>query len=265
MSVAETASGSRRLFSIDIGWQNIVFSLRTAAAAILALAIALWLELGDPQWATLTVYVLAQPTVGAALGKGTWRAVGTISGGLLGLVLVGLFSQAAELLVAATVLVVGASFYAGARLRNYSSYGVLLAGYTALLVAYEGSTHPLHAWSIAVDRTTEILIGIACGTAASIIVFPRYAGDALREALAHTLIGLARYVATALRLSTSLTVFAELRRRMTAEVVSFDALRSCAMFEAQQTRANPQQLRRTVREFLAVLTIARGLFFDSTP
>jgi uncharacterized membrane protein YccC len=71
MSVAETASGSRRLFSIDIGWQNIVFSLRTAAAAILALAIALWLELGDPQWATLTVYVLAQPTVGAALGKGT--------------------------------------------------------------------------------------------------------------------------------------------------------------------------------------------------
>ena len=38
--------------------------------------------------------------------------------------------------MAATLLVVGASFYAGARLRNYSSYGVLLAGYTALLVAY---------------------------------------------------------------------------------------------------------------------------------
>src|ERR1700761_4111436 len=160
MSVVDTARGPGRSFlSIDVSWQNIVFSLRTAAAAILALAIAYWLELSDPQWATLTVYILAQPTVGAALAKGAWRAFGTVTGGLMGLVIVALFSQAPELLVAATVVLVGASFYAGARLRNYASYGVLLAGYTALLVAYEGSTNPLGAWSIAVDRTTEILIG----------------------------------------------------------------------------------------------------------
>src|SRR5215468_6522504 len=150
MNVAETAaSPGRWLPAIDTSWQNIVFALRTAAAAILALALAYWLELSDPQWATLTVYILAQPTVGAALAKGAWRAAGTVAGGLIGLMLVALFSQAAELLVAATVILVGASFYAGARLRNYTSYGVLLAGYTMLLVAYEGSTDPLHAWSVA--------------------------------------------------------------------------------------------------------------------
>src|SRR5262249_24797785 len=67
MSVVGTATGpSRSFFSIDISRQNIVFSFRTAAAAILALAIAYWLELSDPAWATLTVYILAQPTVGAA-------------------------------------------------------------------------------------------------------------------------------------------------------------------------------------------------------
>jgi uncharacterized membrane protein YccC len=162
MIVVQTAGSAYSSFSIDRNWQNFVFSLRTAAAAILALALAYWLELSDPQWATLTVYILAQPTVGAALAKGVWRAFGTVTGGLIGLVLVALFSQAPELLVAAIVLLVGASFYAGARLRNYASYGVLLAGYTALLVAYEGATAPLGAWSIAVDRTTEMLIGIAC-------------------------------------------------------------------------------------------------------
>ncbi len=139
MDVVGAAGSLHRLFpSIDVSWRNIVFSLRTAAAAIFALALAYWLELSDPQWATLTVYILAQPTVGAALSKGAWRAVGTVGGGLLGLVLVALFSQAGELLVAATVTFVGLSFYAGARLRNFMSYGILLAGYTTLLVAYEG-------------------------------------------------------------------------------------------------------------------------------
>jgi len=261
MSVVDTESGPRRLFGIDLGWHNFAFAVRTAGAAILALAIAYWLELGDPQWSTMTVYLLAQPTVGAALAKGAWRAVGTVAGGIFGLGLVGLFSQAPELLVAATVLTVGTSFYAGARLRNYSAYGALLAGYTALLVAYAGSNQPLTAWSIASDRTLEILIGIACSTAASVIAFPRYASDVLDQSLARTIGNLASYVATALRLSTPLAVFAPLRRRMVGEVVSFDALRSYTLFETPEMRVDEQRLHRTVREFLTVLSIGRGLFF----
>jgi uncharacterized membrane protein YccC len=261
MSVAETASDLRRIsFPVDISWHNIVFALKTAAAAILALALAYWLELSDPQWATLTVYLLAQPTVGAALAKGIWRAVGTVAGALIGLVLVALFSQAPELLVAATALLVGLSFYAGGRLRNYTSYGALLTGYTMLLVAYEGSADPLNAWSTAADRTTEILIGIACGTLASVIILPRYAGDALREAQADTFHELAFYVARALRLSTPPAVFARLRQQMVAKVVSFDALCSFALYEAPEMRADEELLRRTTREFLRSLSIARGLF-----
>jgi uncharacterized membrane protein YccC len=260
MNVTAPRGRARTVLSIDISWQNIVFSLRTAVAAILALALAYWLELSDPQWATLTVFILAQPTVGGALAKGAWRAVGTVAGGVVGLTLVALFSQATELLVAAIALLVGLSFYAGARLRNYASYGVLLAGYTALLVAYEGSTHPLSAWSIAADRTTEILIGIACGTLATVIILPRYAGDALREAQTNTFTSLARYVATALRLSTPAAVFAQMRAQMVKEVISFDALCSFALFETPELRTNEEYPRRTVREFLTVLSIARGLF-----
>src|ERR1700761_1891431 len=112
MSVVEKAeSGGRSFPSIDTSWRNIVFSLRTAAAAILALALAYWLELSDPQWGTLTVYILAQPTVGAALAKGAWRAAGTVTGALIGLVLVALFSQAPEWLALTVALLVGASFY----------------------------------------------------------------------------------------------------------------------------------------------------------
>jgi len=262
MSIAEAEKASWRFsFPIDFGWRNGVFALRTAVAAVFALALAYRLELSDPQWATLTVYLLAQPTVGAAVAKGLWRTAGTVSGGALGLVLVALFSQAPELLVGATVLLVGLAFYLGATLRNYASYGVLLAGYTMLLVAYEGSAAPNDAWSIAGDRIAEILIGIACVTTASALVAPRYAGEALRESLARVFAGLAHYSAAALRPGAPLAAFAELRRRMVADVVQFDALRSYTLFEAPERRADDQALRRTVDEFLLALSIARGLYF----
>ena len=47
---------------------------------------------------------------------------------------------------------------------------------------------------------------------------------------------------------------------MVAEVVSFDALRASALFETPELRANEEYLRRIVREFLIVLSVARGLF-----
>lgn len=261
MSVAAEHRGVGLRFPIELGWRNFVFALRTALAAVTALAIAYWLELSDPQWATLTVYLLAQPTAGGAVAKGAWRTVGTVCGAVAGLVIVGLFSQAPELLVAAIALLIGLVFYVGARLRNFASYGALIGGYTMLLIGFEGSTNPLNAWSVALDRTSEILIGIACITAASVIVLPRYAGDVLRASLAGTFSGLARYAAAALRPSTPAARFIERRRLMVGQVVTFDALRSYTVFEAPEMRADDEALRRVTHEFLRVLAIARGLFF----
>jgi uncharacterized membrane protein YccC len=261
MSIAQSAGGAPRAIPLDLSWRNAIFSLRTAAAAILALATAFWLELDTPKWATITVYILAQPTVGGAIAKGAWRALGTLAGGTWGLVLVGLFSQAAELLVAATALSVAVSFYLGARRRNFAAYGALLAAYTTVLVAYEGASHPSHAWAIAVDRTTAILIGIACSAAASALIFPRYANDALQQALSQTFEGLSSYVATALRLSTPSTVFADLRSRMVGQVITFDALRSYTAFETPELPADQWLLQRVVRKFLMVLSITRAVFF----
>lgn len=262
MSVVEAERGILpAALPVDLGWHNVVFALRTCLAAIAALAVAYWFELTDPQWATLTVFLLAQPTVGAAVAKGMWRTVGTVCGGFIGLVLVALFSQAPELLAGAMSLMVGILFYTGARLRNYAAYGVLLASYTMLLVGYDGSLDPLNAWTIAADRVAEILIGIAAVTTASVLIMPRYAGDVLRESLARTFSGLARYAATALTPGTPIATFVALRRKMVGEVLQFDALRSYTVFESPEMHADDGALRRTIREFLRVLAIARGLYF----
>lgn len=248
------------ILQIDFGWQNIAFASRLAVAAIAALAIAYWLELQDPQWAIVTVYILAQPITGAALAKGMYRVIGTVAGGLVGLIIIALFSQMPVPLIGSIALALGVCFYIGAQMRNFTAYGFLIAGYTTALVGLEGAFNPTGAWQIALDRIAEIIIGIVCVTTVSLLFFPRYAGVVLREQLATLFQRLCRYGAVALRPATPLATFADLRREMVAGVVTFDALRSYTVFEAPDMRADDGVLRLIVQEFLSVLAIARGLY-----
>lgn len=245
---------------IDFGWRNIAFAARLAVAAIAALAIAYWLELQDPQWAIVTVYILAQPITGAALAKGTYRIIGTIAGGVVGLIIIALFSQMPVPLIGSIALALGVCFYFGAQMRNFTAYGFLIAGYTTALVGLEGAFNPTGAWQIALDRIAEIIIGIVCVMIVSLLFFPRYAGVVLREQLVSLFRRLCRYGAAALRPATQLATFAALRREMVAGVVTFDALRSYTVFEAPDMRADDAALRLIVQEFLSVLAIARGLY-----
>lgn len=265
MSTAGTAfptfwKSVRQAVPLDFGWRNVAFSLRTAGAAVMALAAAYWLELQDPQWAALTVYLLAQPTAGAAVAKGAYRVAGTLGGAAAGLVILGLWSQAPLPLIGSLALWLGLCFTLAAQRRNNAAYGFLLAGYTALLVGLQGASAPSEAWHIAFDRTGEIIIGIACVTAVSVLVFPVYAGDVLRGQLAGLFGRLCHYGAVALRPGTPLATFVALRREMVAGVVTFDALRSYTVFEAPDMRASDAGLRRMTREFLRVLAVARGLY-----
>lgn len=246
--------------SVEFSWRNAAFSVRTLLAGIAALAVAYAFELQDPQWAVVTVYLIAQPAAGAALAKGIYRIIGTLIGAVFGIVVLALYAQDSIPFVALMSLWLGVAIYLATRLRNFAAYAALLAGYTALLVGYEGAFDPTDAWQIAVDRSAEIVIGIVFSTIASVTVFPRYAGDDLRASLAATFSNLARFGATALHPGTPFATFIAMRRRMIAAVVRFDALRSYTVFEAPAMRADDAALRRTVREFLRLLAIARALY-----
>lgn len=246
---------------VDLGWRNVVFALRTSLAGLTALAISFWLSLQDPQWSILTVYLLAQPTTGAVLAKGAYRTLGTIVGALFALAVLSVYAEATVPFVAAMVAWLGLCFYLAARTRNFVSYGFYLAGLTAMVVGYQGVNTPDTAWQIALDRTTEILLGVGCTAIASMLILPRNAGDVLRAALVRLFAGLAHYGATAMDPTTPIPTFIELRRRMVGEVVKFDALRSSTRFESAEMRVDDGALRRILREFLAVLAVARGLYF----
>lgn len=66
-------------------------ALRIWLAAVTALYVAFWLQLGGASSAAVTVAILAQPTRGAALAKAVNRIAATFIGAAISIVIAGLF------------------------------------------------------------------------------------------------------------------------------------------------------------------------------
>ena len=70
------------------GWRDWAFALKTYAAAMLALFLALWIDLPRPYWALGTVYSTSQVLSGATRSKALYRVGGTVLGAAMSVVLV---------------------------------------------------------------------------------------------------------------------------------------------------------------------------------
>lgn len=245
---------------VPVPLEGLLFSLKTFAAAMLALVASYLLEVTDPQWSVITAYLVSQPLLGAIWAKGAFRMVGTIGGALFGVFCVALFAQAGPLFILAMAAWLGVCAYGATLARNYSSYGFSLAALTAPLIAFESVAAPGQVWILAVDRATEVSLGIVCAGLVHAIVLPRFAGDALLASLASTFAALARYAAVILRPGTQDRVFTGLRRQMAGDVIKFDALRSYAVFEAPELEGHAAALSRLMRAFLGILSVGRGLY-----
>ena len=69
-------------------WRDWLFSIKTFAAAMLAVYIGLLTSLPRPYWAMATVYICSQPLSGATRSKGVYRVLGTLMGATAAVVLV---------------------------------------------------------------------------------------------------------------------------------------------------------------------------------
>jgi uncharacterized membrane protein YccC len=145
----------------------LLFGLRLWASVSLSLYIAFWLQLDNPFWAGTSAAIVCQPHLGASLRKGWFRMIGTIIGAVMSVVLVASFPQDRALFLAGLALWGAACAFAATVLRNFASYAAALAGYTVAIVATDllgatGGVNANAAFLLAVTRTTEICIGIAC-------------------------------------------------------------------------------------------------------
>ena len=159
------------------------FGLRLWISVCLALYLAFWLELDDPDWAGVTAALVCQPHLGASLRKGWYRMIGTVVGGVAIVVLTACFPQdRVAFLVGLALWGAGCAFVATILRNSPLALAAQLAGITAAIIAASelGATGGAsgEVFMLAVIRCTEISIGIV---SAGVVLLGTDFGNASRR------------------------------------------------------------------------------------
>lgn len=239
-----------------IGW---IFVLKTTIAALLAMGISMRLELGQPVTAMVTVYILMHPQTGMVLTKSLYRICATLAGAFASLILLGLFAQERVLFLAGLALWVGLCAAGAAFHRNFKSYAFTLAGYTAAMISLPLIMQPTGFFDYAVNRVTEVMVGIICAGVVSEIVFPSSLGNSIvktMETRYNQFLGIARAM---LQASMTPLEMDRMHLQLAGNVTTFESLRSSVFMETSETRRRDLHLARLNKDFMEMSTTLHSL------
>lgn len=159
-------------------------ALRLALAAWLAFALASGLGIDHAFWATMPVWVIAQPLRGMVFERALWRMVGTVLGGGLGL---GLLALSPDPWLTALVMALLLGF-GGAAMHLWQgvrSYFPMQSAITIAVVVVPAMRAPQAGMDLALDRLACTLIGALSVTLIVGLFTPRAKrGDFQTEVLA---------------------------------------------------------------------------------
>jgi uncharacterized membrane protein YccC len=146
---------------------------------MLALSIALWLDMPRPYWAMASVYITSNPLTGATRSKALYRMLGTLIGAAGTIALIPNLVDAPELLSLAIALWVGVFLYFSLIDGTPRSYVFMLSGYTVALLGFPILSAPELTFDIVAARVQEIMLGIVCASVVSMLVMPRSIASAI--------------------------------------------------------------------------------------
>ena len=234
---------------------KILFAVTTTSACLAALLAAYWLQLDEPQWAATTVLIIAQPSPGQVIAKGFWRTVGTLIGAGAAVVMIVAAVQSPVLFVSLMAFWIALATLVSSLLRGFRSYGAVLAGYTAAIVAFAAVSSPDQVFDIAVARGTAIILGIVFGAVASGVLLPANATRDLLASLDRMLVDAAKTVGSALGGPAEPLAEAAFLPRMAA----VDALVAPALTEEPRMRRLAPSVGAVAGGALTLVSIARSL------
>jgi Fusaric acid resistance protein family len=189
-SQQQVASASRAAAKGNDGFFNrdrqrlLIHATKTALAAALCWWIALRFGLHDGYWGSISAIIVLQSNVGATVTASRDRLLGTVIGAVLafGFSLFGPPVVSYVLALLAAIIVCGLL-----GLRNSSRLACVTIT-IVMLVHREGSR-----WGLALDRVSEVILGIVVALAVTTLVLPDRARLRLRDGLAEEFLSLGAF------------------------------------------------------------------------
>lgn len=241
-----------------------IFALRTVSAGLIALLAAYALKLDHPQWAMMTVFIVAQPVAGMVLAKGFYRLLGTLAGGIAAIGITTVFGTNPWVLVTVLAVWIGICTFVSSLLRNPEAYGAALAGYTAMIIGLPAFGQPHLVVDLAVARCAEIVLGIVCAGLTSRLILPKLASDAIISRLKRCILDLATYAGGAFS-GGDPAMLSGLHRKLIADTQTLGEMRAYARLEAPSFAPRAHPVRRTIGQLLSALSAARALHSHAAP
>ena len=241
--------------NIRIGWSEVIFSLKTFFASMLALGIALQFGFAKPYWAMATVYIVSQPLSGAVTSKALYRVGGTFLGALMTLVLVPNLVNAPALLCLALALWVGFCLFISLLDRTPRSYLFMLAGYTAAIIGFASVNDPQALFDTASSRVQEITLGIVCAAVVSRVIFPRHVAPVLTDRIETWLGDAGKWAQDVLSGQAKAKQSRADARRMAADTIGLVALAAYLPYDTSSHRQAREQLNILEQHMTALVPL----------
>jgi uncharacterized membrane protein YccC len=231
------------------------YGVRTFGASMLALYIALLMEMPRPYWAMATVYIVSSPFVGPTSSKALYRALGTLTGAAASVFIVPMFVQTPYLLAVVVALWTGTLLFLSLHLRTANSYALMLAGYTMPLISFPVVDNPQAVFEIAVSRTEEIFLGIICAAVIGSMFWPRRLAPVLQGAADKWFTDASAYSERFLARTTAAEEVGALRSSMVGTFNSLEPMIGQLPHEGarKQTVRNARELRGRMIHLLPVI------------
>lgn len=160
------------------------FPVKLAFALVAALVVGFHFHLETPRWAVMTAGIVAggtafvaggDPYSGALRYRGVLRIIGTFIGCIAALTIMIATVRAPVVMLLLCCLWAGVCVWLSSLIKVENSYALGLAGYTALIIVVtaDASGGLTLAPQFAVERCSEIVLGILCAIVADMLFSPR--------------------------------------------------------------------------------------------
>jgi uncharacterized membrane protein YccC len=235
-----------------------LFSVKSFAAAMLSVYISMRIGLPRPFWAMMTAYIVSAPFAGPTRSKGLYRAGGTLLGAVVVTFLVPRLINAPELLSLALALWIGGCLYFSLLDRTPRSYMLMLAGYTAGLIAFPAVSEPQAIFDIALARVEEITLGMTCATLVHSLVLPQSFGPVLLARLDHAVSDAQHWIRDALNPAGDKRAAGE-RRKLAGDITELRLMTTHLPFDTSRLRWTEKAVNALQERLASFVPVVSGI------